>query len=136
MSWFIPTTYFIVATGALGITSKFALRSLQWQDLILYSGLGYVFVAGVLLASGHATLRLSGDGWWAAASAALAISGLIALYVALNSGKAGIVVPVSAAYPAFTLLLAAAFLDERITFAKGAGVLLVIGGVVLLTVAD
>ncbi len=44
--------------------------------------------------------------------------------------------PVTAAYPAVTLILAAAFLGESITPAKACGVGLVVGGVVLLTVAD
>ena len=136
MGWLVPTAYYVVAVGALGITSKLALRTLPWQDLILWSGLGYVAVAVVLVASGQASLRLTVDGGWAAASAALAITSLVALYVALNTGRASVVVPVTAAYPAVTLILAAAFLDERITLAKAGGVALVIGGVVLLTVAD
>jgi len=126
----------VVAVGALGITSKLALRTLPWQDLILWSGVGYVVVAGFLLVSGQAAVRLTADGAWAAASAALAITSLVALYVALNTGKAGVVVPVTAAYPAVTLILAAAFLGESITVAKACGVLLVVSGVVLLTVAD
>ena len=69
------------------------------------------------------------------ASAALAISGLIMLYVALGTGEATKVVTVSAAYPAATLLLAAAFLSEAITVARLAGVALVIVGVVVMTVA-
>jgi bacterial/archaeal transporter family protein len=68
-------------------------------------------------------------------SAVLAISGLIMLYVALGSGDATKVVTVSAAYPAATLLLAAAFLSEPITIARLAGLGLVIGGVVVMTLA-
>ena len=136
MGWALPTAYYVVGVGALGITSKLALRTLPWQDLLLWSGLGYIVVATALVVSGRASLRLTADGGWAAVSAALAITSLVALYVALNTGKASVVVPVTAAYPAVTLVLAAAFLDERITLAKAAGAALVIGGVVLLTVSD
>ena len=73
------------------------------------------------------------DLFWAAASAALAIGALILLYIALNTGEASKVVPISAAYPAVTLVLAAIFLSEAITFARAGGMLLVIAGVIVLT---
>jgi transporter family protein len=136
MGWLPPTVYYVVAVGALGVTSKLALRTLAWQDLILWSGIGYVAVSTVLLASGQTSLRFHAGSGWAAFSAALAITSLVALYVALNSGKAGVVVPVTAAYPVVTLLLAAAVLAEALTVARVAGVALVVGGVVVLTTAS
>jgi bacterial/archaeal transporter family protein len=136
MGWIVPTLYYIVSVGALGVTSKLALRTLHWQDLILWTGAGYVLVAGALLALGQTSVRIVAGTGWAIASGALAISGLICLYLALNTGRAGTVVPMTAAYPAVTLLLAAAVLHEQITPAKLGGVLLVIVGVVVLTVAD
>jgi transporter family protein len=135
MGWIAPTVYYVVAVGALGVTSKLALRTLTWQDLILWSGLGYVLVSTVLLASGQTSLRFGSGSGWAASSAALAITGLVALYLALNSGKAGVVVPVTAAYPVVTLLLAAAVLAEALTVGRVVGVALVVGGVVVLTTA-
>jgi drug/metabolite transporter (DMT)-like permease len=70
---------------------------------------------------------------WAILSAAMAIGALIALYVALNSGEASTIIPLSAAYPAVTLVLAAVFLSEAVTAAKAGGAALVLAGVVLLT---
>jgi uncharacterized membrane protein len=133
--WILPTAYYVVAVGALGVTGKLALRSLSWPDLILWSGLGYVIVAAGLLVTGQTSVRLHGDAWWAVLSAALAITSLVSLYVALNLGDAGKVSAVSGAYPAVTLLLAAAVLSEPVTIARLAGVLLVIAGVVILTSA-
>ena len=136
MGWLAPTLYYVVAVGALGVTSKLALRSLVWQDLILWTGLGYILVAGVLLALGQTAVRVSDGTGWAALSAAVAISSLIALYLALNVGKAGTVIPVTAAYPAVTLVLAAAFLSESLTLVRVGGALLVVTGVVILTAFD
>jgi uncharacterized membrane protein len=133
--WLVPTVGYILLVGALGVTSRLARRTLSWQDVVVWSGIGYVLVAGVFLASGRAHLRFTTDGRWAMGSAVLAISGLIMLYVALGSGDATKVVTVSAAYPAATLLLAAAFLSEPITIARLAGLGLVIGGVVVMTLA-
>ena len=136
LSWLLPIGYYVVAVGALGITGKLALRTLDWPDLILWTGLGYISVAGVLLASGQTRRRVEHDSWWAMASGALAISSLIALYLALNAGKAGTVTAISAAYPVVTLILAAAFLAESVSLARAGGALLVVIGVMVLTLAD
>jgi uncharacterized membrane protein len=135
MAWLAPTLYYVLSVGALGVTGKLALRHLHWPDLILWSGLGYVVVASFLLITGHTSIRVTAGSWWAMLSAALAISGLIALYVALGHGDATKVSAISAAYPAVTLLLAAATLSEALTVARVAGVALVVVGVIVLTVA-
>lgn len=63
------------------------------------------------------------------------VGSLILFFVALGLGEASKVVPVTAAYPAATVLLAALFLDETISPVRVAGILLVIIGVVILAVA-
>jgi transporter family protein len=131
--WLVPTLAYVVALGALGVTSKLALRTLSWQDLILWTTIGYICTSIVLVALGQAGFSATSNNWWAIASAALAISALIFLYVALGTGQASKVIPISAAYPAVTLLLSAITLGEHVSFARVGGVLLVIGGVVVLT---
>jgi transporter family protein len=133
MAWLAPTLYYVACVGALGVTSRLALRDLAWQDLILWSGLGYVVVVVALLALGQTSMSIVAGTGWAVGSAVLAISGLIAFYVALNAGQASVVVPITAAYPAVTAILAAAFLDEPLSVAKVVGIALVVGGVVVLT---
>jgi transporter family protein len=135
MPWLLPTLYYVVAVGALGVTGKLALRTLDWPDLILWTGAGYIVVASFLLATGQTQLRFVHDTGWAIASGALAISGLIALYLALGNGDAGKVISITAAYPAVTLVLAALFLSEAITVGRAVGTLLIIAGVVTVTLA-
>jgi uncharacterized membrane protein len=133
--WLVPTVIYVFAIGGLGVASKLALRHLRWQDLILWAGIGYAAVAFVLLIIGQTEVQFGAGVGWAALGAAAAIIALFALYVALSSGEAGKVVPISASYPVVTLVLAALFLSEGITIAKAAGVLLVVGGVVVVTSA-
>jgi len=133
--WLIPTAAFILATGALGVTSKLALRTLAWQDLILWVGIAYMIATAVVLALGRASLRPVGGTPWAVASAAMAIGSIIALYLALSIGDVSKVVPVSAAYPAVTLVLSALVLSERLSIARIGGMCLVVAGVVVLTTA-
>jgi uncharacterized membrane protein len=135
MAWLIPTLYYVAGVGALGVTGKLALRTLDWPDLILWTGAGYIFVASILLATGQTHLRFAHDTAWAVGSGALAISSLIALYLALGHGDAGKVVSITAAYPAVTLVLAAAFLSEAFTVGRAAGTALIIAGVVTVTLA-
>lgn len=131
--WLVPTLGYVVFLGALGVTSKLALRTLPWQTLVLTVSIGYILTAVILSSLGQVRLEWNIDLFWAAASAALAIASLILLYVALNTGEASKVVPISAAYPAVTLVLAAIFLSEAITVARAGGMLLVIAGVIVLT---
>ena len=133
--WLVPTLIYVGTIGGLGVASRLALRDLSWQDLILWTTVGYVVVSAVMLSLGHARFGLGSGTWWAAVAATLAIGGLIALYVALGTGEAGKVVPVSAAYPAVTLVLAAIFLSESLSLARVGGTALVIAGVVVITAA-
>jgi bacterial/archaeal transporter family protein len=135
LRWFVPTLVYIVTVGALGVTSKLALRTLRWPDMILWSGLGYVFVAAVLLAIGQTRLQVVTGTPWAMLSAVMAIVGLVALYLALGTGDASKVIPITAAYPAVTLALSVVALSERVSLVRAAGTCLVMAGVVVVTAA-
>ena len=129
MAWLIPSLLYVVAVGALGVTGKLALRTLSWPDLILWAGAGYVVVAAILLLAGRTSMRFTTGTGWAIASGALAIGGLIMLYLALGAGDAGKVIAISAAYPAVTLVLAGLFLSEGLTLGRVIGAAMIIAGV-------
>jgi bacterial/archaeal transporter family protein len=135
-SWLVPTLAYVVTLGALGVTSKLALRTLEWQELVVWSAGAYLLVAVVLLAVGGGSLHFETNTWWAVLSAFIVVSSLILLYIALGNGEASKIVPITAAYPAITLIGAALFLSESVSAAKVGGMLLVLGGVVVLTIAD
>jgi uncharacterized membrane protein len=124
----------VLFVGGLGVTSKLALRTLAWPELVVWLGVCYMSAAALALARGAARPVLRRGTGWAALSAALAITGMIALYLALGEGEASTVTAVSAAYPAVTVALSAAVLAERITPARVLGLGLVVAGVVVLTV--
>ena len=58
--------------------------------------------------------------------------GHFAYYYALKLGETTKVVPIAGAYILITVLAAAIFLSEKITLIKGAGIVLILGGVFLL----
>ncbi len=131
--WLVPTLLYVVLLGASGITSKLALKHLDWEDLVLWQTAGYALVVSVLLARRHARLSFDRGAAWGAATAVCAVVGLVSLFIALSSGEASKVVPISGAYPAMTLILSALFLRERLSVTRVIGVLLVIAGVVIVT---
>ena len=133
--WLVPTLVYVLGVGALGVTGKLALRHLRWPDLLQWMAVGYVIVIAVLVALGEITVPLQRDTWWAIAAALCACSSLVILYVALGLGEASKVVPVTAAYPAVTLVLSAAVLSEALTVARVGGVALVLAGAVVVTAA-
>lgn len=134
--WVIPTVIFVFVTGSLGITSKLALKTRRWQDLLLWSGIGYVLLVAVMVAIGQTHVQFGAGSGWAAFSAVIVITALCSIYIALSSGPAGKVVPIGAAYPVVTLILAAIFLSEHVTVLKAGGVALVVLGVIVLTKAE
>ena len=115
------------------MVGKLALRTLSWGDVLV--GV-YVVAAVVMLALGRAGVHSESNTWWALLSGILVASALILFYLAIESGEASKVVPISAAYQAVTLVVSAIFLSEDISLLRVAGLVLVIGGVVMLSVAD
>jgi transporter family protein len=61
-----------------------------------------------------------------------AVTGQLAYYAAIRYDEASRVVPVSAAYPLITMVLAVLLLREGLTFSKVAGAVLVVAGIVLI----
>jgi bacterial/archaeal transporter family protein len=136
MSWLIPSLIYMLAIGALGVTTKVALRHLSWQQVILWTAIVYFIIAVVMIAGGIASVRVGPGTIMAIVSGLLASGGLIMFYIALRHGTASRVVPITSAYPLVTIILSAIVLTEHITALRVFASLLVVGGVVLLSVAS
>jgi uncharacterized membrane protein len=130
--WLPPTLLYVLLLGASGVTTKLALRTITWEQMVLWVPLAYLLASAVLLATGT-RFPLGAGGAWAAATATCAAGALIVFFIALTHGSAATVVPVSSAYPLVTLVGAALFLSERFTAVRGVGTALIIAGVVLLS---
>ena len=132
--WLPATLVFTGGLGAVGVTSRLALETLTWQDLVVWATLAYAVASAVVLglarARGENLLRTNG---WAALSSVMAVASLAALYVALGEGEASTVIPISSAFPIVTLLLAWLLLGERLTARRSLGTVVVVAGVVVIT---
>lgn len=56
----------------------------------------------------------------------------VVFYRALKMGEISRIIPITSCYPLFTFLLGWLFLGEEVTLSKIAGMLLILGGIVLL----
>jgi len=131
--WIPPTIGYVVILGAGGVTAKLALRTISWEQLVLWVPIAYAFFSLIFVIFKGTTFPLGVGGGWAAATAFAASSSLILFFYALTKGEASQVAPVSSAYPVITLIGSALFLAEKLTLIRGFGTALVVAGVVLLS---
>jgi transporter family protein len=139
MRWFIPTLGFVALMGVLGIWSRYALKQVSWQGLIVITALGYAVVILVMLLLRQplgaekpgATRTL--DWTITALGAAIPVLALVCLYIALGRGDASRVIPVGSVYPLLTVILAAIFLGEALTWKVAIGAMLVVAGVIAIS---
>jgi transporter family protein len=95
----------------------------------------FIGLAGLLLMGKSAELSsidLRSAAFLVAGGLFAGFFGQYTYYSALKTGEASVVVPVAAAYPLVTLIISVLFFHEAFTLSKAAGIVLVVGGVVLL----
>jgi uncharacterized membrane protein len=131
--WIPPTIAYIVILGAGGVTAKLALRTITWEQLVLWVPVAYVIFSLIFVIFRGTRFPLGVGGAWAAATALAASSALILFFYALTKGPASQVTPATSAYPLVTVIGSALFLAEKITLVRGLGTALVVLGVVLLS---
>ncbi|MSO94866.1 MAG: hypothetical protein EXQ81_03610 [Thermoleophilia bacterium] len=100
---------------------------------MLWVPIVYAVIALVLIFGFGTRFPVGVGGAWAALTAVLASAALVLVFVALDRGKASIVVPVTSIYPIVTLIGSAVFLAEGVTVPKVVGTLLVVAGATLVT---
>jgi transporter family protein len=131
--WLIPALCYLVLTAGLGIATKLSLRHLRWPDIVVWTAIVYAVSVVVIARVRGVHLGLGVGNAWAAVAGVLAVAGLVALFVALDNGPVTKVVPVTAAYPLVSAVLAVAVFSERISLVRAFGMMLVVVGVVLLS---
>jgi transporter family protein len=131
--WILPAIAALMLWGIVGILQKLGTNRLGANALLLWVTVGYIVMLPVVLWR---------SGSWAASLDALLL-GVVAgsvngfgtwlLFRSLEHGaKASVAVPLTALYPVVTVILAFAFLAERLSRREWLGVgLAVCGGVLL-----
>jgi transporter family protein len=131
--WVWPVVAYIILLGATGVTTRYALRTISWEQMVLWVPVAYLPFAIVLMTARGARFPSGIGGFWAAVTAFCAAAALVLFFYALTKGEASTVVPASSAYPLVTLIGAAIFLGEQITIARVIGALLIVSGVIVIS---
>ena len=131
--WLLPALGYVLLVGIAGITTKVALRTIEWQQVVYWVPVAYVVLSAILWLVYQKPMVLGTGGGWAIVTAFAAAGGLICFFYALSKGDASVVVPATSAYPVIALIGGAIFLSESITVPKVIGTLLVIAGVVVIS---
>ena len=131
--WLLPALGYVVLVGIAGITTKVALRTIEWQQVVYWVPVAYIVLSAILWLVYHKPMVLATGGGWAIVTAFAAAAGLICFFYALSKGDASVVVPTTSAYPVIALAGGAIFLSESITVPKVIGTALVIAGVVVIS---
>jgi uncharacterized membrane protein len=121
--------------GSADLLARFATRRIGTFRTMLYMQLtGFLLLTAAMPWLGGWGHLADGSGWqvwaWGICAGVLNASSTLALYRSFEIGKMAIVAPISAAYPALTMVLSA-ITGERLTMARLAGVVLIIAGVIV-----
>ena len=137
MKWLLASLATLLLWGAWGVALKRVSSGAPWYSV--YAATNLAIVAGVAIvvaARGPGVLLSRGPGWLLAAVAtgAAGTLGYVFMVLALEwGGRASIVVPLTALYPAVTVVLSRLLLGEQVGTRQALGVVLALAAVVLLS---
>lgn len=113
--WLVYGLSTVVAWAMWGFLGKIALKHVTWVQASIGYGVGIALMCAVVIFVGpKATSWEPSKLWVAGLSGLCAAIGLATFYLALERGKASIVVPMIGLYPALTAVLSVIFLSERL----------------------
>jgi transporter family protein len=134
MNWLGSSLVALGLWGVWGFLGKVASQHLPSQVVYLLTISGHLAVAGCILAGGLGPVAWNPLGVGAALAAGIAMAvALLFFFEALAGGPAMVVVPLTALYPAVTVVLSRMFLQEALTLRHLAGLALALAAVWLLS---
>src|SRR5258708_5414996 len=124
-----------VSWGSADFLARFATRILGSVRAVFWmQALGAVFVTILLLFAHDWGHLFDGSGWqpwgWGILAGAINTFAMLALYRAFEIGKLSLVGPVSASYPALTVVLSL-LSGEHLSLSRAAGIVAALAGVLL-----
>jgi len=117
--------------GKIGLYRIEPLTGLALRSLVISSIIApYAVITGRMSGLGQVGLRpilfISAEGLCAS------LLGHLAYYYTLKYGEASRLIPVTAAYPLVTIVVAVALLGEQFTWSKLVGALMIIAGILII----
>ena len=134
MNWLGFSLLALGLWGVWGFLGKVASQHLPAQQVYLLAITGHLVVGGYLLMGGIGATSWHPWGVGAALGSGLVMAtALLLFFAALARGPATVVVPLTALYPAITVVLSRIFLQEALTLRHLAGLALALAAARLLS---
>jgi transporter family protein len=133
IGWLQLSLIALILWGLWSFLGKIALENLDWKSVFVFAGVAQIFVIAIFYGATRPPMAFDMKTCYAMIVGILGVSATMAFYYALEQGRASIVVPLTATYPLVTVILAAVLLRERLSINQGAGVLLAILAIVLIS---
>ncbi len=123
--WLVPAILTLVLWGLWGYMLKFAGTRLDWREVYFISSLASFTLALIFyLYSKGFSISLNIYALYAAIAGLMGGLGYLAFMIAISKGKASIIIPLTALYPAITAVLAVLFLGEKLKPTQLAGIIM------------
>ena len=133
-SWLTYALLCLLMWGLWGLTLKVASKGSSWLEVYFLSAVASFAVAVTVFLGGGAQIRLgSRNALLALLAGVFGGGGYVLFMKALKLGKASVVVPLTAMYPALTAVLALLVLGEKISATQAVGIVLAVLAAVLLS---
>jgi bacterial/archaeal transporter family protein len=131
-AWLPYTLFTILVWGLWGLFSKLAVGSAQPRHVLIFQAVGMLAFAIVALCVMGFSIPWSGRAFTFSFLAGItAFAGYFTFFMALERGKAVVVVPLSTLGPVFTAVLSTFLLRERPTLHQLIGVVLAISACIV-----
>lgn len=129
-----------VSWGTSDFIARFAIKTAgSVRALFGVQFWGAIFLAILLFFTGDWGHLFDGSGWrpwaWGIVAGTINTCAMLALYRALEIGKMAVVAPISASYPALTVILSTVS-GERFSLYRGLGILAAFAGVILVAAGE
>ncbi len=133
-SWLTYSLICLVLWGLWGLVLKVAYKGLPWTQVYFLSSLASFTIALMVFLVQRGSLDFSNKlSYVALLAGVFGGAGYIFFVKALEKGEASIVLPLTAIYPAITVVLALILLGEKISVYQAIGIALALVAVVLLS---
>lgn len=132
--WQLASILSLIMWGLWGFILKFVSKNVEWYQIYVVGSLITIIISsGAAIIYKDHLLISQRDIFVILASSVAGALGYIFFIMALKDGKASIVVPLTALYPAITVVLSYTVLHEQITLLQIIGIILAIIAAVLLS---
>ena len=133
INWLVLSIITIITWGLVGFFVKLASNYSHWTEMYIVSNIAVFVISLLIYISQRPSINVASLGFNYAMIAGIVMSlSTITFYLAIQAGKAAIVIPLTSLYPVVTVALSYLILHEEISPTKGLGIILALVALVLI----